>query len=80
MAHAEGVVTVVRRPVVRVPRDRTALVTGIYSHATNGARYGTQECSAPRLNADDTDRTVLAAMREFYAHHTDLIAQAVTEA
>jgi site-specific DNA recombinase len=24
------------------------------------ARYGKQECSAPRLNADDLDRAVLA--------------------
>lgn len=44
------------------------------------ARYGTQQCSAPRLNADGTDRAVLAAMRDFYAHHTDLIAQAVADA
>lgn len=44
------------------------------------ARYGKQECPAARLNAQDTDRAVLAAMREFYAHHTDLIAQAVTDA
>jgi site-specific DNA recombinase len=44
------------------------------------ARYGTQECSASRVNADDTDRAALAAMRDFYAHHTDLIAKAVTDA
>lgn len=44
------------------------------------ARYGKQECSTPRLPADDLDRAVLAAMREFYADRTDLIAKAVADA
>ncbi|HWC82121.1 MAG TPA: recombinase family protein [Pseudonocardiaceae bacterium] len=44
------------------------------------ARYGTQECSAPRLPADDVDTAVLAALRAFYADHTDLIARAFADA
>lgn len=44
------------------------------------ARYGTQECSAPRLPADDLDRAVLASMRDFYAEHNDLITKAVADA
>ena len=38
------------------------------------ARYGSKECSAPRLPADEVDTAVLAALRDFYTNHTDLIA------
>jgi site-specific DNA recombinase len=43
-------------------------------------RYGNQECSTPRLSADELDRAVLASMRDYYANRTDLIANAVDEA
>ena len=44
------------------------------------ARYGSKECSAPRLPADQVDTAVLAALRDFYANNTDLIAEAFAEA
>ena len=44
------------------------------------ARYGSKECSAPRLLADQVDNAVLAALHDFYTNQTDLIAEAFAEA
>jgi site-specific DNA recombinase len=43
-------------------------------------RYGTSHCSAPRLQADVLDQTVLRTIGEFYRDHTDLIMDSVTKA
>ncbi len=44
------------------------------------ARYGTDHCDAPRLNADAVDTAILNALTRFYRSEHRLIADAVTAA
>lgn len=44
------------------------------------SRYGTDACNNYRLPADGVDEAVLDALARFYRDHTDLIADAVTQA
>ncbi len=44
------------------------------------SRYGVEHCAAPRLDADALDQTTLDALRDFYTHRYDLVAEAIAAA
>jgi hypothetical protein len=63
----------------RRPRTATAASTAM-APASPRARYDTGRCSASHLDADATERAVLARPGSFYRDQHDLIADDITRA